>query len=157
MTRGFADKSKWNYIELTWAVATFGYQHSNFNPQRNMAVRRRKHRSGKQHFNPRGGIVFDRRGNDRHCIVIIVIPNQLDIDYHLPHCSEEENMVTGAEKKVLLDNVMTALKTRIPEYKSPYMSSSAPRSLRELVTLALLTAAGLMSIGNRYIITQCTH
>lgn len=29
----------------------------------------------------------------------LVIPNQLDIDYHLPHCTEEENFVTGAEKR----------------------------------------------------------
>lgn len=75
----------------------------------------------------------------------LVIQNQLDIDYYLPHCSEEESMVTGAEKKVSMDNVMSALKNRMPEYRSPFLSSAVPRTKRELVTLALLTAAGLMS------------
>lgn len=46
--------------------------------------------------------------------VHLTVPDQLDIDYHLPHSSEEENMVTGAEKKVLIDNVMTTLKNRTP-------------------------------------------
>lgn len=77
----------------------------------------------------------------------LVIPNQLDIDYHLPHCTEEENFVTGSEKKVLIDNVMTTLKTRVPEYKSSFLASGTPRNKRELVTLALVTAAGLMSLG----------
>lgn len=79
--------------------------------------------------------------------VHLVIPNQLDIDYHLPHCSDEENMVTGSEKKVLIDNVLATLKARVPEYRSPFITSTTPRNKRELVTLALLTAAGLMSLG----------
>lgn len=77
----------------------------------------------------------------------LVIPNQMDIDYHLPHCSDEENMITGSEKKILIDNVLATLKSRVPEYRSPFMTSVKPRNKRELVTLALLTAAGLMSLG----------
>lgn len=46
-----------------------------------------------------------------------------------------------------MDNVMSALKNRVPEYKSPFLSSTVLRTKRELVTLALLIAAGLMSLG----------
>lgn len=77
----------------------------------------------------------------------LVIPEYLDIDYYLPHCSEDEQHITAAEKKILIDNVMSALRTRIPEYQSPFITKNADKPKRELVTLALLTAAGLMSLG----------
>lgn len=80
-------------------------------------------------FVQEGGVFVDTYSTFIYENIHLVIPNQLDIDYHLPHCTEEENFVTGSEKKVLIDNVMTTLKTRVPVYKSPFLASGGDKSI----------------------------
>lgn len=79
----------------------------------------------------------------------LVVPDQFYVDHHVPHCSDSQQEYLRLEKASMMKNFNNLIKERITEYTSPLLKKqkTTKRKKRELVTVALITAASLVSLG----------
>nr|QRW41711.1 MAG: glycoprotein [Canya virus] len=78
----------------------------------------------------------------------LIVPSQFAVDHMVPYCNDDQHEYLRLEKSNMMKTFNALTKDRISEYTSPLIRKERKgRQKRELITVALITAASLVSLG----------